>query len=190
MSKTIVKFAKPSTRYNAGDVAGFDPVTAKALIDAGIAQPYVAPSTSVTALSVNTDEAMHQVREFARSEEARLHGVADGIQRKKAEFDAEMDGRERAVKEREDDVARREDDVTRREAGLDAGTANTAAGASATSTASGVIAADQVGPMPPNGATPPTGEGHEGDTPEGEAAKPEGDTKDDLPAQGTAKKGK
>jgi|GEM_PF-6772959 len=183
MTKTILKFTKHSGRYNAGEIAGFDTKTAEGYIAAGVAHAYTAPSTSIAALSTGADaeRGMEQAREFARSEQARLHAQADAIQAREIEGNEKLDARERAVKDREDDVARRE-------AALDQGQATGGTIGTATGDAS-IIAADQVGPLPPNGATPPTGEGHEGDKVTEQPAKAEA-AADDLPTQGQAKKGK
>lgn len=185
--KKPVEFLKSWSRYNAGDVAGFEDETYDALIAGKVARPYRAPaaSTSLSALSAgggtDADAAMEQVRAAALREENRLKTMADGIQQRKGEIEAQLDKRQR-------DVVVREVAVAKREAALDQGEK----AGKVTGTETGVesiIAADQKGPMPPNGAAPPTGEGHEGEKAPADTVTG-GDGKDDLPAQGTAKKAK
>ena len=46
MEKVIVQFTAKSPPYNAGEIAGFDLMAAKKLIDANVAELYVAPPPS------------------------------------------------------------------------------------------------------------------------------------------------
>ncbi|MCJ8139360.1 hypothetical protein [Falsirhodobacter halotolerans] len=160
--KTVVRFLKPYSRYNAGEVAGFDPLTANSLIHGRIAVKHVKAPTTLN-LKMDTaaaTEAMAEVKAFAGREEKRLQGLADGIQQRESEITTRLDAREA-------DLDRREADLAARLAELDA------AEGGDPDTADPAPAGDGTGPEPPNGATPPTGE-----------------NQDDLPQQGTAKKGK
>lgn len=141
MSKIILKFLKPYTRYNAGDVAGFDDLTADRLIAGKVAVKHTPKtSTSTVALTAGADAeaAMAEVRKVALEEQDRLQKLADGIQQRETESNAKLEAREKALAEREKALDAREK-----------------------KTGEGTRKEGETGPEPANSVTPQTGEGND-----------------------------
>lgn len=150
MTKTILKFTKASGRYNAGDVAGFDLVTAGRLKAKGVAKDHVAESaTSVLALSVDSgavQAALEEAQRYVKGEEARLHTLADGIQQRERDRNAELDARSSALDTRQTELDQRQRDLDDREAALGAGTGTANTGEAAGAAPAGADAAKTVDP--------------------------------------------
>ena len=104
MSKTVIQFIKSHGRYNAGEIAGFEPVQAKKFCDQGLAQPATDTALSIANKTLSLDVGTQEAKALVKDAKAEFEVVAN----QQAEHQAKLDAREQELLAREVALAKDE----------------------------------------------------------------------------------